>query len=105
MVGKPCTPFISQSGLPSEVQSTSAMTEVLARSPLFHFFISLSQAGFIDLQWPHHGAKNLMNTVFPVVSLSQFSGVSSRAPAVATTLNKTNGCIADLSSFPRNCCP
>ena len=37
--------------------------------------ISLSQAGFMDLQWPHHGAKNLMKTDFPAVCSSQLSGV------------------------------
>lgn len=31
---------------------------------------------------PHHGAKNLMNTVLPFVSLWNVSGVSSRAEIV-----------------------
>ena len=28
---------------------------------------NFSQAGFMRLQWPHHGAKNLMKSRFPVV--------------------------------------
>ena len=49
MVGYPCTPNFWQRSC-SLVQSTSAMITVLLdlySSP------SLSQAGFIDLQWPH----------------------------------------------------
>ena len=37
----------------------------------------------MDLQWPHHGAKNLTKTVLPLVADSQVSGVSSIAPAPA----------------------
>jgi hypothetical protein len=33
------------------------------------------------LQCPHHGAKNLINTVLPAVALSHVSGVSSTALA------------------------
>ena len=38
--------------------------------------MSWSQAGFKRLQWPHHGAKNLMKTRLPAV-------ISSAAPAVS----------------------
>merc|ERR1719399_1856362 len=79
MVGYPLTPALSQRAFPSAVQSTSAMRDVLARSPLFQFFISLSQSGFIRLQWPHHGARNFTKTVLPDVSASQLASVSSVA--------------------------
>jgi len=44
----------------------------------------------MDLQCPHQGAKNLMKTVFPAVSESQFSGVSSTALALAKKLKSKN---------------
>merc|ERR550514_1034810 len=82
IVGNPFTPWVSQSGFPAEVQSTSATRAVLCPA---YSLISLSQAGFIDLQWPHQGAKNLIKTVLPAVSASQVSGVSSFALAQAAT--------------------
>ena len=36
------------------------------------------------LQWPHQGAKNLINTLLPAVASSQESGVSSVAEATAS---------------------
>jgi hypothetical protein len=44
---------------------------------------SSSQAGFIDLQCPHHGARNLMNAPFPAISASKFAAVSGTAPTPA----------------------
>mmetsp|Transcript_12866 Transcript_12866/g.42643 ORF Transcript_12866/g.42643 Transcript_12866/m.42643 type:complete len:115 (-) Transcript_12866:995-1339(-) len=46
---------------------------------------SLSQAGFIDLQWPHQGARNLTNADLPdsTTSVSKFLAVRSTAPAFA----------------------
>mmetsp|Transcript_82262 Transcript_82262/g.164429 ORF Transcript_82262/g.164429 Transcript_82262/m.164429 type:complete len:103 (+) Transcript_82262:206-514(+) len=41
--------------------------------------MSLFQAGAIDLQWPHQGAKNLMKTDLPAVASSKFSGVNTVA--------------------------
>merc|ERR1719510_555688 len=79
IVGKPCTPCSSQRGFPSVVQSTSATRAVLL--PLY-CATSLSQSGFMDLQWPHHGARNFTKTVFPAVSEAQVSGVSSVAFAL-----------------------
>ena len=55
-VGYPRTPNLSQSGLPPAVQSASAMRTLSEPSKSA---ASLSQSGFIFLQWPHHGAKNL----------------------------------------------
>lgn len=52
--------------------------------------ISWSHAGFMDLQWPHQGARNLMKTLFPAVSESQFAGVNSIAEAVATSDSNTD---------------
>merc|ERR1719231_102745 len=75
IVGKPRTPFESQSGLPSAVQSTSA-TSFVGWSA--YSAMTASHAGFIFLQWPHQGARNLMKTVFPEVAASQLSGVRSR---------------------------
>merc|ERR1719352_1561052 len=82
MVGYPRTPNLSHSGLPAAVQSTSAMTtlgESLNSVP------RASQSGFIFLQWPHQGARNLMKAALPlcVTSLSKLSGVSSTAVADA----------------------
>merc|ERR1719331_2273124 len=84
-VGYPLTPFASQSGLPSAVQSTSAMSAV---SESANASISLSQSGFIFLQCPHQGAKNLMNTVFPATESSKLSGVNSIALATTRRLRK-----------------
>merc|ERR1719473_1151169 len=86
IVGKPCTPCVSQRSFPPVVQSTSATSAVA--EPLYSL-ISLSHAGFIDLQWPHQGAKNLMKTVFPPVSSSQVSGVSSFADTTAARPSKS----------------
>jgi hypothetical protein len=43
--------------------------------------ISLSQAGFMLLQWPHQGAWNLMKALLPATASSQFALVNSMAPA------------------------
>jgi hypothetical protein len=42
-----------------------------------------SQAGFIFLQCPHQGARNLTKIVFPSTASSHVSGVSSVAAAEA----------------------
>merc|ERR1719272_2693176 len=68
----------SQSGLPAAVQSTSPTRADACPS---NSAISLSHAGFIDLQWPHQGAWNLMRTVLPATAESQLAGVSSVAEA------------------------
>eukprot|EP00928_Gymnodinium_smaydae_P029407 TRINITY_DN2215_c0_g2_i1.p1 TRINITY_DN2215_c0_g2~~TRINITY_DN2215_c0_g2_i1.p1 ORF type:complete len:106 (+),score=4.67 TRINITY_DN2215_c0_g2_i1:163-480(+) len=81
MVGKPWTPCVSQRSLPSAVQSTSATRDVVES---LYSSISLSHAGFIDLQWPHQGAKNFTNTLLPAVSLSHVDGVNSIAPTQAS---------------------
>merc|ERR1719476_145564 len=81
IVGNPWTPLASQSGFPSVVQSTSATS---AEAESLKSPISLSQAGFIFLQWPHHGARNLMKTVLPATCSSQLAGVSSMDAARAT---------------------
>merc|ERR1719421_995843 len=78
MVGYPLTPTSWHKDSPSAVQSTSATTKVLES---LNCCISLSHAGFIDLQCPHHGARNLTKTLLPAVSVSQVSFVNSRAPA------------------------
>jgi len=44
----------------------------------------------MDLQWPHHGAKNLTKTVFPAVSASQLSGVNSKPLALARAPTNIN---------------
>merc|ERR1712060_823486 len=80
MVGWPRTPYFSHSGLPAAVQSTSAMTtfvESLYSAP------RESQSGFIFLQCPHQGARNLMNADLPdaTTTLSKLSGVNSTASA------------------------
>jgi len=58
------------------VQSTSKMPTA---SEFLNVFASLSQSGFSDLQWPHHGARNLTNAPLPELntSWSKFFGVSS----------------------------
>merc|ERR1719473_811472 len=81
IVGKPCTPCVSQRSFPSVVQSTSATSAVAEPS---YSLISLSHAGFMLLQWPHQGAKNLMNTVLPATASSHVSDVNSFAPVQAT---------------------
>ena len=58
--------------------------------------ISLSQSGFIALQCPHQGARNLMKTVLPMVSSSQFSGVSSVAPVAAMSANAASRLLARI---------
>ena len=58
MVGKPSTPKRSQRGSPAAVQSTSAIStfwEPACSSA------SVSQEGFMLLQCPHQGARNLTN--------------------------------------------
>merc|ERR1719369_2340502 len=79
MVGYPVTPTCSHRVLPSVVQSTSAISEVVedAKSS-----IRRSQSGLIFLQCPHHGARNFTKTLLPAVFSSQFSLVSSSARAV-----------------------
>jgi len=44
----------------------------------------------MDLQWPHHGAKNLTKTVFPAVSASQLSGVNSKPLALTRAPTNKN---------------
>jgi hypothetical protein len=39
-----------------------------------------SQSGFMDLQWPHQGARNLTNAPLPLSLASQFPEVSATAP-------------------------
>merc|ERR1719397_1587338 len=70
----PLTPTLVHNSFPSAVQSTSATKAVSLSS---NSLINRSQAGFIFLQCPHQGARNLMKTAFPAVSLSQLAGVSS----------------------------
>merc|ERR1719450_1238649 len=65
---------------PPAVQSTSATnTEEWS----LYSAISLSQSGFMRLQWPHQGARNFTKTVLPATASSQVSLVSSVAPATA----------------------
>ena len=54
----PRTPTLSQSGFPSAVQSTSPMSVVACPS---NSVASLSQSGFIFLQWPHLVQAHNMN--------------------------------------------
>ena len=94
-VGKLCTSNFSQMSLPpGAVQSTSPAI-------LLGWFekasISLSQSGFIDLQWPHQGARNLMKTVLPMVSSSQLSGVSSVAPVAAMSAKAARMLLARMA--------
>jgi len=81
------------------VQSTSATSAVFES---LYSSISLSQSGFSFLQWPHQGARNLMNTVFPAVSLAQVSGVSSMAPATASRLRSREHFINEFCLSARN---
>jgi len=46
--------------------------------------------GFKLLQWPHQGAWNLTNTVFPETAASQVSAVSDIVLAVESKLNANN---------------
>merc|ERR1719329_426153 len=79
----PLTPTSLHKSLPPAVQSTSAMRAVLES---LNSAASLSQAGFMDLQWPHHGARNFTKTDLPATAASQVSFVSSLALAeVAST--------------------
>ena len=82
MVGYPRTPYFSHNGLPPVVQSTSAMRTFFESSKVE---ANESQSGFIFLQWPHQGARNLMKAALPDLrtSSSKLSGVSSIAPADA----------------------
>merc|ERR1719178_334661 len=77
-VGYPLTPTVSQRLCPSAVQSTSATR---AEAWPSKSAISLSHAGFMLLQCPHQGARNLTKTVLPAVLSSQLSEVSSVAAA------------------------
>ena len=54
-------------------------------------FMRESQAGFIDLQCPHQGARNLTKEFFPdsKTSLWKLSADSSMAPADAATSDRT----------------
>mmetsp|Transcript_32092 Transcript_32092/g.81046 ORF Transcript_32092/g.81046 Transcript_32092/m.81046 type:complete len:206 (-) Transcript_32092:6-623(-) len=65
--GKPFTPARLQSAFPAPMQSTEATIMV---DEFEYSFASLSQSGFILLQCPHHGAKNLTKTVLPKVASS-----------------------------------
>merc|ERR1719161_240300 len=95
MVGKPSTPTSSHSCFPPAVQSTSAI-RMLVES--LYSFISLSQSGFIFLQWPHHGARNLTKTDLPAVFSSQSSFVSSVAdPRMARVANSPAAAIAFIA--------
>ena len=87
-MGKPRTPTSSHLLLPAAVQSTSAINTSEEPS---NSDISLSQSGFIFLQWPHHGAKNLTNTVLPLVAPSHDSFVSSVALARPRTARRAAG--------------
>merc|ERR1719291_328061 len=88
MLGYPDTPYFVQSSFPSVVQSTSATKDVVES---LNSSISLSQSGFSFLQWPHHGAKNLMKTLFPATAASQVSGVSSVADAARAPSSRSRG--------------
>merc|ERR1711935_385157 len=82
MVGYPLTPILEQRSLESSlVQSTSAITAVddSAKS-----FVSFSQSGFIFLQCPHQGARNLTSADLPATAPSKVASLSSR-PEAATT--------------------
>merc|ERR1719329_1688032 len=83
----PLTPCVLHKSLPPAVQSTSAITAVLES---LNSAISLSHAGFMDLQWPHQGAKNFTKTDLPATVESQFSLVNSVAPADATIARATS---------------
>ena len=92
----PWTPYFSHSALPDAVQSTSAMTTFWESA---NSSASLSQSGFIDLQWPHQGARNLTKADLPASALSQLSSVSSSAPcAVARAPTATSSRSAAMSS-------
>ena len=89
----PCTPYFSHSALPDAVQSTSAMTTFWESANSSE---SLSQSGFIDLQWPHQGAKNLTKADLPASALFQLSMSSSSAPcavAIAPTATSSRSAI------------
>ena len=91
----PWTPYFSHSALPDAVQSTSAMTTFWESA---NSSASLSQSGFIDLQWPHQGARNFTKADLPASALSQLSSVSSSAPcAVATAPTATSSRSAAIS--------
>merc|ERR1719329_1062195 len=88
----PLTPTSLHKSLPPAVQSTSAMRAVLES---LNSAASLSQAGFMDLQWPHHGAKNLTKTDLPATAASQVSLVSSLAlTEVASTISMATAFMA-----------
>merc|ERR1719491_1296069 len=93
MDGKPCTPCVSHRSFPDSVQSTSKTPEVAEPSKSV---ISLSHAGFIDLQCPHQGARNLTNTDFPAVMASQFALVNSVAQALPAN-NATETSLKDIA--------
>mmetsp|Transcript_29323 Transcript_29323/g.98159 ORF Transcript_29323/g.98159 Transcript_29323/m.98159 type:complete len:226 (-) Transcript_29323:5-682(-) len=81
IVGYPSTPNFSHRGLPpSVVQSTSPMITFLEFS---NSSPSSSQSGFIFLQCPHQGARNLMKAALPDLNTrrSKFFSVSSTASA------------------------
>merc|ERR1719199_684969 len=68
----PCVP-------PGAVQSTST---IVTASDSANVDPSLSQSGFIFLQWPHQGARNLINAPLPELWTisSKFLSVASTAP-------------------------
>lgn len=75
---QPAIPKSLQSLSALAVQSASAMRtddEAAYSSP------NLSHAGFMDLQCPHQGARNLTIAFFPLVNSSKFSLWISTAPA------------------------
>merc|ERR1719263_188422 len=86
--------YLEHTGLPpSDVQSTSAMM-MLSESE--YLSPSLSQSGFMDLQWPHQGARNLMKAALPEpnTSASKFLSVSSMAPALAPATHAARAAMA-----------
>merc|ERR1719329_1954491 len=92
----PLTPTSLHKSLPPAVQSTSAIRAVLES---LNSSASLSQAGFMFLQWPHHGAKNFTNTDLPATAESQLSFVSSVAPAEAKSKAKVTDFMAPFLLF------
>ena len=103
----PCTPYFSHSALPDAVQSTSPMTTFWESANSSE---SLSQSGFIDLQWPHQGAKNLTKADLPESCPAQLSMSSSSAPCavaiapIATTSRNAAIPQASFFAFPKRVC-
>merc|ERR1719327_2084093 len=97
IVGYPRTPYFSHSDLPSAVQSTSPMTTVLES---LYSAPRASQSGFIFLQCPHQGARNLMNADFPdfATTSSQFFSVSSTAEPEAPARRPTRARLRSITT-------